>query len=916
MPTIAKSNPSTIAYHQLSATEITQQFASDGEQGLTQTAVSQRQQQYGLNELIAKPGKPAWLRFLLQFNQALLYILLIAGAIKAFLGSWTNAAVIWGVTVINAVIGFVQESKAEGAIAALAKAVTTEATVIRDGRKQQIRSQDLVPGDVVLLTSGDKVPADLRLLTVRGLQVDESALTGESIPVEKATQPLPPETPLAERLNMAYAGSFVTFGQGCGVVVATGSGTEVGQISQSLDQSQSLSTPLTRKFAKFSQTLLYIILSLASLTFFVGLGQGRSWAEMFEAAVALAVSAIPEGLPAVVTVTLAIGVNRMARRHAIIRKLPAVETLGGATVICSDKTGTLTENQMTVQAIYAGGQRYYVSGVGYAPEGKIQTVDGAAIMVESASSAIHLHQLPALQNCLMAGVVCNDTHFEWKEERWTIVGDPTEGALIVAAQKVGLEPHQVNEWLPRLDAIPFESQFQYMATLHRGSDSNIIYVKGSLEAILKRCQAWQNRSGHSIPIDRERLQGETEQLAKQGLRVLALAEKLVPKQQTTLDHTDLESGLTFLGLQGMIDPPREEAIAAVAACQSAGIQVKMITGDHLTTATAIAGRIGLKKEAQLVGFTGQQLAEMHNADLSQAVESGSVFARVAPAQKLRLVEALQARGEIVAMTGDGVNDAPALKQADIGIAMGKAGTDVAREAADMLLTDDNFASIEAAVEEGRTVYQNLRKAIAFILPVNGGESMTILISALLARELPILSLQVLWLNMVNSVAMTVPLAFEPKSDRTMSQPPRNPREPLLSGKLFQRIAAVSVFNWILIFGMFEWARQTTGDVAVARTMAIQALVAGRIIYLLSVSHLGTAIATKLRGGKALFDDALPIGVGILGAIGLQILFSQWQVMNTLFGTAPLTLNQWLICLIPVIPMLILTIFVNRLDPTD
>jgi Ca2+-transporting ATPase len=366
----------------------------------------------------------------------------------------------------------------------------------------------------------------------------------------------------------------------------------------------------------------------------------------------------------------------------------------------------------------------------------------------------------------------------------------------------------------------------------------------------------------------------------------------------------------------MIDPPREEAIDAVAACQAAGIQVKMITGDHLTTATAIAERIGLKRDGQVIGFPGAQLAEMSDFELSQAVESGSVFARVAPAQKLRLVEALQSRGEIVAMTGDGVNDAPALKQADIGIAMGKAGTDVAREAADMLLTDDNFASIEAAVEEGRTVYQNLRKAIAFILPVNGGESMTILISALLARDLPILSLQVLWLNMVNSIAMTVPLAFEPKSDRTMEQRPRNPKEPLLSGKLFQRIAAVSVFNWILIFGMFEWARQTTGDLAVARTMAIQALVAGRIVYLLSVSHLGTAIVARLRGKKASFDDALAIGSGILGAIVLQVIFSQWGVMNTLFGTAALNLNQWLICLIPVIPMMLLTVVVNRLDPTD
>ncbi len=925
MQTAVNHASTTATYHDRSGRDVARLLESHAERGLAEREVTQRRRHYGLNELAAKPGKPAWLRFLLQFNQALLYILLIAGAIKAFLGSWTNAIVIWGVTLINAIIGYLQESKAEGAIAALAKVVTTEATVVREGKRQIIPSQELVPGDLVLLTSGDKVPADLRLLHVRGLQIDESALTGESVPVEKDIQPLGSNTPLAERTNMVYAGSFVTFGQGSGVVVATGNKTEVGQISQSLNNSHSLSTPLTRKFAKFSQTLLYIILSVASLTFFVGLGQGRSWAEMFEAAVALAVSAIPEGLPAVVTVTLAIGVNRMARRHAIIRKLPAVETLGGATVICSDKTGTLTENQMTVQAIYAAGQRYLVGGVGYSSEGEVQPVTEEAIANERLPSVVGSPNHTALEDCLIAGILCNDSHLEWKEDHWSVIGDPTEGALIVAAQKAGINQSKLNELLPRLDVIPFESQYQYMATLHHGADrkttggniiGNIIYVKGSLEAILRRCQKMRDASGHDVPLYQGLLGVETERLAEQGLRVLAFAEKTVPKQQTTLDHADLNSGLTFLGLHGMIDPPRIEAIAAVKACQAAGIQVKMITGDHLTTATAIADRIGLQRQGKLFGFTGQQLAEMNDSELSQAVESGSVFARVAPAQKLRLVEALQSRGEIVAMTGDGVNDAPALKQADIGIAMGKGGTDVAREAADMLLTDDNFASIEAAVEEGRTVYQNLRKAIAFILPVNGGESMTILISALLARDLPILSIQVLWLNMVNSVAMTVPLAFEPKTDRTMAKPPRDPREPLLSGKLFQRIATVSVFNWILIFGMFEWARRTTGDIAVARTMAIQALVAGRIVYLLSVSHLGRAIVDKFQGRNTSIRDAWAIGLGILGAIVLQVLFSQWSVMNVLFATAPLSLTQWLICLIPMIPMLFLTVFVDRLDPTE
>lgn len=909
-------------YHELVSTELEQLLGTDLVRGLPVVDILVRRSKYGVNELTVKPGKPPWLRFLLQFHQPLLYILLLAGLIKALLGAWANAAVIWGVTIINAVIGFVQETKAEGAIAALAKAVTTEATVIRGGQKLRIASAELVPGDLVLLSSGDKVPADLRLLDVRNLTIAEAALTGESLPVPKNAHPLPAATPLSERTNMAYASSFVTSGQGKGLVVAIGNGTQVGQISQSLETHTGLSTPLTRKFDKFSQTLLYVILAVATLTFVVGIGRGQSWVEMFEAAVALAVSAIPEGLPAVVTVTLAIGVNRMAHRHAIIRKLPAVETLGSTTVICSDKTGTLTENQMTVQSILAGGKIYTLSGVGYAPEGDIY-LDNEVVDAWS---------LPSLEACLMAGLLCNDSHLEQRDGQWLVVGDPTEGALITAARKAGLYPLQMSELIPRLDSIPFESDYQYMATLnqitapvqrmtgfHAQTDDRqaqgIILVKGSVEAVLRRCSRMLDHRGELVPLYRGPVNVQVEQMAAQGLRVLCFAQKPVSAEQHTLQHQDIDTGLTFLGLQGMIDPPRPEAIAAVRACQLAGIQVKMITGDHLATATAIAQQIGLHQQGQVQVFSGQQLEQMQDSDLSQAVEAGVVFARVAPAQKLRLVEALQAKGEVVAMTGDGVNDAPALKQADIGIAMGRSGTDVAKEAADMLLTDDNFASIEAAVEEGRTVYQNLRKAIAFILPVNGGESMTILISALLARELPILSLQVLWLNMVNSVAMTVPLAFEPKSERTMASPPRDPREPLLTGSLFQRIAAVSIFNWILIFGMFEWGRQMTGDLAVARTMAIQALVAGRIVYLLSVSHLGGAIAGIIQGRKVFMSHTYALGLGILGAIALQVLFSQWSVMNILFKTAPLNFNQWLICLLPILPMMGLVLFVNRLDPT-
>ncbi|BCX09919.1 carbonate dehydratase [Fischerella thermalis CCMEE 5330] len=903
-------------WHHLSIQEVTRHLDTNLETGLASAVVAKKRERFGANELKSKPGKSPLLRFLLQFNQPLLYILLIAGAIKAFLGQWVNAGVIWGVTLINAIIGFVQESKAESAIAALASSVKTNATIIRNGQKMQVPSTELVPGDVVLLASGDKVPADLRLVQARNLQVNESALTGESIAIEKNTQSLNLDTPLAERTNMAYAGSFVTFGTGKGIVVAIGDATETGRISQLIEQGTSLKTPLTRKFDKFSRTLLYIILGIAAFMFAVGLGYGYSWTEMFEAAIAFAVSAIPEGLPAVVTVTLAIGVSRMARRHAIVRKLPAVETLGSATVICSDKTGTLTENQMTVQAIYAGDQNYTVTGVGYVPQGKILLNE----------KPVNWDNSSALQECIKAGLLCNDSHLEKKNGQWQVVGDPTEGALIVVANKVGITRSSLEEEMPRLDVIPFESEFQYMATLHETSSfasdkkQGTIYVKGSVEAILKRCQQMLDVEGNLIPLDAETIHQKVDAMAHQGLRVLAFAKKTVPDIETlcttSLQHADIENDLIFLGLQGMIDPPRKEAIKAVQACQEAGIQVKMITGDHGVTAQAIARSMGFNKNGEVLAFTGSQLAQMGKSELATAIEDGVVFARVAPEQKLRIVEALQSRGEVVAMTGDGVNDAPALKQADIGIAMGGAGTEVAKEASDMILTDDNFASIEAAVEEGRTVYRNLLKAIAFILPVNGGESMTILISVLLARELPILSLQVLWLNMVNSITMTVPLAFEPKSERVMQKPPRNPREPLLSPSLLQRILAISIFNWILIFGVFEWIRQTTGNIDLARTMAIQALVAGRIFYLLSISQLGSAVIARLRGIRHRINDASAIGIGIACTVILQIIFSQWNLMNSLFSTAPLNLNQWLICLLLGLPMLILSALVNRFDPLD
>ncbi|MCF2972382.1 HAD-IC family P-type ATPase [Synechococcus sp. Nb3U1] len=923
MPSSAPITLPSTQWHALPEQEVIQQVVGTSgsssllaETGLPLSLVAERQEQYGPNELKAKAATPAWMRFLLQFNQSLLYILMVAGTIKAFLGSWRNAIVIWAVVLINAIIGYIQEAKAEEAISALAQSVTTEATVMRGGQKLKIPSRELVPGDIVLLASGDKVPADLRLLSVRNLQVDESALTGESVPVEKQTGSLPEDTPLADRQNMAYAGSFVTFGQGTGLVVAIGNETQTGRISGLIEKGGSLETPLTRKFEQFSLMLLRIILTLAAVTFAVGLVQGQGAVAMFEAAVALAVSAIPEGLPAVVTVTLAIGVSRMAQRHAIIRKLPAVETLGSATVICSDKTGTLTENQMTVQAIYAGGERFRVTGTGYSPQGQILRSPADS----EAAAPVDPQALPALKTCLLAGSLCNDTRLKLKDNgQLEVVGDPTEAALIVVGQKVNMEVEELHRRYPRLDSIPFESEFQYMASLNRlGPDEHCIYVKGSLEALLSRCQTELDAQRELRPIEGERIWQQADHLARQGLRVLAFAQKVVPSSQEKLEHADIESGLTFLGLQGMIDPPRQEAIAAVRSCQSAGIQVKMITGDHVLTAQAIAEQMGLGAGQAIQAYSGRDLEQFSPEEFVDAANQGSVFARVIPEQKLRLVEALQSRGQIVAMTGDGVNDAPALKQADVGIAMGRGGTEVAKAAADMILTDDNFASIEAAVEEGRTVYNNLLKAIAFILPVNGGESMTILLSVLLGRELPILAIQVLWLNMINSITMTVPLSFEPNTGREMLRPPRDPKANLLSPRLLQRILLVSVFNWILIFGIFEYIEQTTGNIDLARTMAIQALVMGRIFYLLSLSQaiptlLGRGRASQLERHERLMDTAA-IAIGIGGAILLQILFSQWGLFNIIFDTAPLSWEQWSLCLLVGLPMIFVSVVANRLDP--
>ncbi len=897
-------NPTEQQWHERSPIDVAQDLKTDLEMGLADTDVAQRQEHYGFNELKGKAGKSPILRFLMEFNQPLIYILLIAGIVTLLLQDWVDAGVILGVMFINAVIGFVQESKAEHAIAALAKSVTTEATLIRCGQKVRLNSRELVPGDLVLLKSGDKVPADLRLVTVRDLQVSESALTGESVPVQKATEPVAAETVLADRRNMAYAGGLVTLGQARGIVVAIANQTETGRIAQLMEQSTALETPLTRKIEQFSKSLLYVILGLAALMFAVVIGKGGNWTEGFKAAVALSVSAIPEGLPAVVTVTLALGVKRMAQQHAIVRKLPAVETLGSTTVICSDKTGTLTENQMTVQAIYAGASAYTVSGVGYGIEGSICQNE----------EPVKLDQALMLRECLQCGLLCNDAHIQTQDGQLSVAGDPTEGALIVSAQKAGLSLQSLEQEQPRLDTLPFESQFQYMATLHRHQqfDRHTIYAKGSAEAILQRCRYQLDLDGQTINLNRSSIEQIVDLMASQGLRVLAFARKEISMQQQRIDREDLENDLVFLGLQGMIDPPRTSAISAVRACQNAGIQVKMITGDHALTAAAIAGQMGLSQDPDPVVFEGKQIAAMDDRELANAVEISNVFARVAPEQKLRLVKALQSKGEIVAMTGDGVNDAPALKQADIGIAMGITGTEVAKEAADMVLTDDNFTSIEAAVEEGRTVYSNLIKTIGFILPVNGGEAMTILVGILAGTTLPILPVQILWVNMVSSVALSATLAFEPKSLDTMQRSPRSPNEPLLTKKLLWRIIIISSFNLIAVLGMFEWISQTTDNLNLARTMAVHTLVAAETFYLLSISQFIPSLFDRLQDRTQ--EIAYIPAIGVACVLVSQIFFSQIEIINPLFNTQPLSAIEGLICIGAGLPVVVPALLLQRFTP--
>ncbi len=846
--------------------------------GLTSEEAARRLLEHGPNRLPEVKQRGPLVRFLAQFHNLLIYVLLAAGAVTALLHHWLDAGVILGVVVINALIGFIQEGKAEDALKAIRRMLSPKTLVMRDERRVTLPATELVPGDLVPLQAGDKVPADLRLLQCKGLQIDEAALTGESTPVDKRTDALASSTVLADRYCMAYSGTLVTHGQGLGVVAETGADTELGRISALVAEVQQLTTPLLRQMGQFGRWLTGAILALAGASFSFGvLVRDYTAAEMFLAAVGLAVAAIPEGLPAIMTITLAIGVQRMAARNAIIRRLPAVETLGTVAVICSDKTGTLTRNEMTVRRLLAAGRELRVSGTGYDPHGDFHL--GAQDHPLDAD--------PAAIRLLRAAVLCNDAAVKCRDGEWEVQGDPMEAALLIAGVKAGLDAETERGLLPRTDLIPFDSAHQFMATLHHSHDGEAcIFLKGAPERVLALCTRQLDAQGEA-PLSAELWQERVRAMAAGGYRVLAVAEKTGRSGRSALDFADVDGDMLLLGLLGLIDPARPEALEATVKCRRAGIRVKMITGDHAVTAAAIARKIGLDKTEDVL--TGGEIDAMDDTALGRRVGAVDVYARVSPEHKLRLVAALQAQGAVVAMTGDGVNDAPALKRADVGVAMGAKGTEAAKEAAEMVLTDDNFASIVDAVEEGRTVYDNLRKAILFILPTNGGEALVILGAILFGfHQFPLTPVQILWVNMITAVTLALALAFEPPEPGVMERPPRNPKEPVLTGMFLWRIAFVSLILMGGTFGLFHWEMAQGAGIEQGRTVAVNTLVMFEIFYLFNSRYITAPVLNR----AGLFGNPyILLAVGLL--LVFQLCFTYLAPLQTLFDTAPLDALTWL-----------------------
>jgi len=868
-------NPEKNSWYSLSIDSVFAQLGTS-KIGLTQDLAEVRLTDFGPNRLSPPKKRSPLIHFLSQFHNLLIYVLLSAGVITAILNHWVDAGVIFGVVVINGLIGFIQEGKAEKALEAIRVMLSQSASVMRNEKKKQIPAENLVPGDLVLLQSGDKVPADIRLTNVKDLRIDEAPLTGESMPVEKSISPVPVSAVIGDRHCMVYSGTLVTYGQGAGIVVETGDRTELGRINALLKKVKPLTTRLLLQISEFGQQLTIAIVLIATLTWIFGV-YVRDYAviDMFLACVGLAVAAIPEGLPAVISITLAIGVQRMARRHAIIRRLPAVETLGSVTVICSDKTGTLTRNEMTVQSVATRDNFFSITGSGYGPDGKFCLAD----------KKISISEHPVLSGLIDASILCNDSDLQLNNEIWTVHGDPTEGALLTMGKKAGNDLADYRTKNSRIDSIPFEAEYRYMATLNRDFNGRtVVYVKGAPEKILQLSSQQRSAAGVT-PLNFQYWQDQIERIAKSGQRTLAIAYKSGEGLEN-ISHQNIQDGLILLGIVGIIDPPREEAIHAVRQCQSAGIHVKMITGDHALTACSIGLQMGIGDEKTVI--TGEELERADDDYLRILVKKADIFARVSPEHKLRLVQALQANGEVASMTGDGVNDAPALKRADVGVAMGIKGTEVAKEAAEVVLTDDNFASIAHAVEEGRTVYDNIQKAIIFILPTNVAEAGIIIAAIFSGRMLPITPVQILWVNMITAITLALALAFEPAEPGVMSRPPRNPKEPLLSQFFIWRIFFVAAIIILGTYGLFIWERKSGTDINVARTIAVNTLVMFEIFYLLNARYLfeSSLKISGLRSNKYIY---ITIGLVVLA----QIFFTYAKPMQKLFHSEPFDLVVWI-----------------------
>ena len=820
--------------------------------GLTAPEAERRLADHGPNRLPEVQARGPLVRFLRHFHNVLIYVLIGAAVVTGALQHWVDTGVILAVVLANAIIGFIQEGKAEAAMAAIRGMLAPKAAVLRDGRRVSVDGADLVPGDIVLLEAGDKVPADLRVIEARGLAAQEAILTGESVPVEKGQTPVAADAALGDRRSMLWSGTLVTQGTARGLVVATGQATEIGRIGGLLAGVEQLTTPLVAQIDHFARWLSFLILLVAGLLLVWGYYVGHMpFADLFMVVVGVAVAAIPEGLPAVMTITLAIGVQAMARRNAIVRRLPAIEAIGSVSVICTDKTGTLTRNEMVVAAAETAEGVFAVDGEGHAPTGAITPAGDLSALARAAA-------------------LCNDAALTCKDGAWTIEGDPMEGALLSFAGKVGGVPAS-----RRLDAIPFDSRHRFMAVLTDGPLGRVTHVKGAPERVLRMCDG----------IDLHNWHDRAEALARRGLRVLALAER--PEAGERIDAATLEGGLTFLGLVGLIDPPRPEAIAAVAECRAAGIRVKMITGDHAGTAAAIGAQIGLANPHRVL--TGADLDKLDDAQLALEVADVDIFARTSPEHKLRLVTALQAHGLSVAMTGDGVNDAPALKRADAGIAMGLKGSEAAKEAADLVLADDNFASIAAAVREGRTVYDNLKKVISWTLPTNAGESMVVVLALLVGMALPVTAVQILWINLITGITLGLALAFEPTEAGTMARPPRARNAPILSGGLVWHVVLVATLFLAAVFGVFTYAIDKGYPLALAQTMAMNTLVVLEIFHLFFIRNIHSTSLTwaAVRGTRVVWTVVLIITAA-------QFAVTYLPPLQAVLGTSPVPLMDGLL----------------------